>query len=259
MVSDWVVTSISPPSSGDMDKLSNFTVTPANDWSSMTLAWNVGDISKLPDPKIEVQTRNDTNSWVYRIKDDGSGSQASTNYPNYSYDLSPSTTSLVWTANTIKPSAMGVTHEYRIRLASTRIPSVVGPWVTVGVTAPSTATIAAVQNFQVVPAGDWSSIVLSWNEYHPTLIASPTYEIQTRTANGTWYYRQKADGSGQQTSTNYTGYSFDLPLSTTSLTWTSSTSRPSGAGVSHEYRIRVKSNATPTGMYSPWTTFTLTR
>lgn len=259
MVSDWVTTAISPPTISDMDKLSSLTVTPTNDWSAMTLAWNVGDISKLPDPKIEIQTRNGTSSWAYRIKDDGSGSQPNTNYPNYSYDIPPSTHSITWTSNNIKPSSGGVTHEYRIRLTSTRIPSVVGPWVTVGVTPPATENIATVQNFQVIPAGDWSSVTLSWNEYQPTLLASPTYEIQTRTSGGTWYYRQKADGSGNQTSTNYTGYSYDIPLSTTSLNWTSATARPSGAGVSHEYRIRVKSNATPTGMYSPWATVTVTR
>jgi len=235
-----------------------FKLTTDEAWSNITVAWNA-----VPNAtRYEVHTRlSTTATWYGRDLANGT-SQYSDTYSGAaatSLYISPSSTSLTWTSASAVPRTAGQTFEYRYR---SYVGGVASEWFTASISAPSTDTMATVQNFTATPDISWTSVALNWAA--PTGFGTPsniTYDLQTRLSNtATWYYRDLTNGSSQY-SAGYTGatpVTEFIPLSTTSLNWSSSSAIPRTSGAVYEYRIRFKSVSSPNTIYGPWSTVSLT-
>jgi len=81
----------------------------------------------------------------------------------------------------------------------------------------------------------WSRIVLSWN----AIPSATRYEVQTREPGGTWYNRASNTGAGSYTPSDGGGTSGVMGSNILTVTWTSTVSRPTTAGQTHEYRYRA--------------------
>lgn len=265
MNSNWVTYSLSPPSSGDMDMLTNFTVTPIGTWGTLNLTWNIGNTSMLPNPTVEIQSKDALDaSWYCSTISSGSGStmvDPCSGNNAYSYYIPVATTSLNWTSTDIKPDAADNAHEFRARVRSNSMTGLYSSWKTFTLNAPTAAEMNKISNFTVTPAGDWSNVVLSWNVADASNLPSPTIEVQSKKSTGSsWYCSTISSGTGSSMVDPCGGngaYSYYIPTTTTSLTWTSNDTKPL-AGQTQNYRIRVRSNSI-TNVYSNWQAFDLTR
>jgi len=280
VASAWYTLLFMPTTNSQLTKVSNFKVVPDLDWVKFKLSWDsVIGANNIPSPEIEIQTKEASDSyWYTREREDGGQCYGNASYCRESGSRygdsahsshTPATiTSLDWTGSSIKPSSSTNGHEYRIRLRSTLVADMHGNWVAYTVDTPS--SVPSVSDFTVTPSSNWSVVVLSWGSYKPTNLLSPEFEIQTKNASDSyWYTRERDDGGQCYGSASYcreeggsyyndSPHSSHTPIETTSLDWTSSSSRPVSGAV-HQYRIRVRGNGGISGVYSEWSQVDLTR
>lgn len=218
-------------------------------WSQLTLSWDA-----VPNAtQYEIQTRDPGGTWFNRRTTDGANSYTVTAGGGTTGTIASSTTSLAWTSTTSIPTTAGQTIEYRYRAYVSGTP---GSWSTANLAVPNAESMGAIKMFTINPNMPWSNITLAWTA--PDGLGSPAdviYELQTRDPGGTWYARAITTGNGAYSGGGAT--SGDIPLTTTSLTWTNTAIIPQASGVSHEYRLRVRSKPVP-AIYGPWSNVTLT-
>lgn len=104
--------------------------------------------------------------------------------------------------------------------------------------------------FKIQTDEAWSRIVLSWN----AIPSATRYEVQTREPGGTWYNRASNTGAGSYTPSDGGGTSGVMGSNVLTVTWTSTLSRPTTAGQTHEYRHR----AYVSGVAGDWSDASLT-
>ena len=259
---DWYTVTLDNPTTATMGTVRDFKAVPLDaSWSGIVLSWSAPNGFTSPaNTRYEINSRSPGGTWYQRYSDgSGNTSTASYNNTNYSGNTPLNMLSRTWTSSDSVPRDTGASHEYRIRVRSNVNDAIYGPWSTFTLSVPEFALSAPI-NFTVTPNGSWTSLALSWAP--PAGFGTPdniNYEINSRSPAGTWYQRY-SDGSGNYSTGNAynSSYSGRQPLTTTSLTWTSSDSRPASTGATHEYRVRLKSIVSP-GIYSPWSTVTVTR
>jgi len=222
-------------------------------WTNMAITWDA-----VPNAsRYELQFRTSAaGTWYLGRLADGystygvtTGNQSSS---TISGQIPATTTSLTWSGGSM-PTGSGQTYEYRIRSFEG---ATAGSWYTAALAVPNNDTLQALTDFTISPAPSWASATLSWSG-SVSSIPDPHYEIQYRsTTGGTWYLARLADGyssygvtTGNQ---SLSTLSAQIPLSTTSLTW-SGAAIPNGAGQTYEYRIRGVSS-TLSGVYGDWLT-----
>jgi len=255
---EWSTLTLTVPSVATMGTVNNFNVVPDMSWTNHTISWAAPTGMGSPtNVEYELMTQIAGGTWYARQTSTGSGGWSGGGGTSGSLPLT--TTSLTWNSSTSRPNAAGEVHEYRVRVKSAVTPSIYGPWSTFTLTGPTSSTLAVIPTFTVSADSSWANITINWTA--PASLGSPTniqYELQTRDpANGTWYARQINTGSGGWAGGG--GTTAEIPLTTTSQVWNGTSSKPSGSGLSHEYRIRLKSATNPTFVYGPWNTFVLTR
>lgn len=268
--SAWTTVSLANPtqSPSDVPDVENFSVTPSGDWSSVSLSWKrVPNYStNMPMVRYEVQSgsSNSVSVLSYRSKSDGSGS-GGYNATTHSGQIQVDTTSLTWTdhSNAV-PYSAGQTYYYRIRTCAGTYQNMCSAWKMISLQNPtqSPSDVPAVSGLKVTPSSNWSNVTISWDRVpnYSTNMPQARYEVQTNPvpSGGTWSYRNKTDGSGSG-GYNATTHSGQVPIDTTSFTWTdTSYSVPQAGNKVYRYRIR-----TCAGLYQSfcgsWNTVTLTR
>lgn len=266
--SEWNTISFTPPANSELTQVTNFTVTPTNNWNAIQLSWDDVSHNNVPSPTIEIQSRvNSASSWHLSMLGAGnsgynSGSATLLSDPAYSAQIPVSTTSLEWTSSSVRPASSTATHEYRARLRSNIMSGMASDWVTTTLSPPSSSDLDKLSNFKVTPSNDWTTINFSWDLADTTALPNPSIELQTRSsAAGTWYLRSIATGSsnynsGLESTIQNPDYSAQIPISTTSLDWTSSAIKPNTISAVHEYRVRIRANNIA-GVAGPWQTATL--
>jgi len=174
-----------------------------------------------------------------------------------------STNSLTWTTTPSRPTAQGENFEYRVRVRanSAVLTDVYGPWTTTSLSPPANNTIPTVSGFTVTPNAGQTNITLAWDNVSTPVAPAPRYEIQYRSSpTGTWYLANTSSGAGPYavTATDTAVYSAQIAMGTNSLTWTGS--RPTAAGQTYEYRIRVRANSgVLSNVFGEWTTVSVSR
>ena len=260
VASAWSDATVTVPTTDIMPAVPTFTVVPNMPWSNVTVAWTApAGFGSPSNVFYDVQTRDPSGTWVNRRLTDGGNSYTPPSSGGTSGGIALSTLTYTWDSPTIIPSTAGQSHEYRVRLRSATTNAIYGPWNTVVLTAPTSATLPAMSAFNVTQNGSWSGITISWTG--PSGFGTPSgivYELLTRISGGTWYARALSSGSGSYAPPSSGGTSGSIELTATpSLSWSSSVAMPA-AGQTHEYQMRVKSGTT-TAVYGPWSTASLTR
>ena len=261
----WFTALLSAPSNTNLPAVTSFTATPNANWNNLTLAWSANTVA-VPGPAYELQTRaSSSDTWMIRRTSDGIDGWGVQNagvagFEGTTGQLPITTTSLTWTTGGGIPAASGQSFEYRLRIRSSTVANVYGPWTSISLTPPANNTLPALTSFTVTPNAGYSNIALAWSG-NISSIPQGRYEIQTRTStSGTWQIRRLSDGSdgwGTQFAVDpaYAAASGQIPQSTTSLTWTNSIP---AVGQTYEYRIRgISYNIA--NVYGPWTTVSVTR
>ncbi len=136
-----VVTASYPiQSDADIPIMSVFTVTPAGNWSNITIAWGqVANFApKMGEVKYEIQTRDPSSGnsnasyFYYRYVSDGSYQCYNSGIScgaTYSGAIPYTTTSLTWTSTTTAVPPSGKTFQYQMRLRLTGEQTYYSPWV----------------------------------------------------------------------------------------------------------------------------------
>jgi len=232
-----------------------FVVRTNDDWTSMQLSWDA--VSGATRYEVQYRTSN-VATWYLANIETGNGPYSTGTYSGnstYSAQIPASTTSLTWTYSATRP-VVGATYEYRVRSYNGTTAS---GWNTATLAIPPNSSFPVPTNFHVTPNSTWSSHTVSWNA-DTTTMPGAIYEFQYRTSSSaTWYLASISAGSGGNSVGTYgtsSGFTAMIPASTTSLTWAANATRPTTAGQTYEYQIRVKSS-TLTNVYSAWTTTTL--
>lgn len=267
--SEWDTVGLGNPIQSASDApagVDGFKVTRANDWSTITLSWDQlpSFAINMSEVSYEIQTRSSpTGTWYYHNRVDGASDYTSAvySYSNRTFSIPYDTMSLTW-PNRV-PRTVGEKYEYRIRYNLRGSINSFSDWSVATLNNPIQSMAdapVAVTGFTVTPTSNWSSITMSWDQLPPFAVTmtEATYEIQTRSsANGTWYFHNRVDGSSDYTSAiySYSNRTFSIPHTTTSLTWSS---RMPAAGGHYEYRIRYFLRG-GINEYSAWTTFSLDR
>ncbi|HRN90376.1 MAG TPA: prepilin-type N-terminal cleavage/methylation domain-containing protein [Candidatus Saccharibacteria bacterium] len=138
VISDWSVALLSAPNNTttSVPSVNTFTVTPDAGWANLTLSWDTPNkTGVVPLPIYQIQTRTSpTGTWVYRKTTNGNGSYvpgASQNDTNTTLtsNIPISTNSLNW-PNSYPNTTLstGGTHEYRIRVNSSKYQNTYSDW-----------------------------------------------------------------------------------------------------------------------------------
>lgn len=262
---DWSIASLANPiqDGSPLPKVSNFTATPASDWSNVALAWNASPrfAALMADQKYEVQSRRTSaESWSYRLST--TGGTTANSCSSSSCTIPTTTTSLTWTNTGYAiPYAPGQTYDYRIRACVTGVAVYCGDWKEISLANPiqDGSLVPDVANFSVTAAGDWSSISLTWSaaSSYAAIQSSTKYELQSRrSSSDNWAYR--ATTTGASTGASCASTSCTISPATTSLTWTNTSFAIPPAGQTYEYRIRNCADSSTT-YCGNWSTRTLSR
>jgi len=130
--SDWTTITAGPLNGQPVPTISNFTVTNAANWSTVSLNWDAlsPSFASLPGVKLQLEMRTSpTGTWVYRSIAEGLGNcSPAPNCSGYTHTIPKTTTALTWTTGF--PTAAGQTYEYRVRIASSADTVTFGNWST---------------------------------------------------------------------------------------------------------------------------------
>jgi len=124
----WETRTLNTATDVTLPKIQDFTVSPNAGWTQVTLNWSPPAGFGSPTNIVyEVNSRTTNGVWYQRNSTGGGNFSATSDYgAGYSRTVPLSTQSLVWTSSF--PGSAGVSHEYRIRFASTTALSVYSPW-----------------------------------------------------------------------------------------------------------------------------------
>jgi len=261
----WFTALLSATSNDNLAAVTSFTATPNTNWNSLVLAWSANTVS-VPGAAYEINTRPDSSEpWMIRRSSDGVDGWAVSNAGVAGYEattgqLPTTTTSLTWNGGGGIPRTSGQSYEFRIRIRSSTLAGVFGPWTNITLTPPANNTLPSVNTFTVTPNAGYTNITLAWSG-NISSIPQGKYEIQSREgASSSWMIRRISDGTDGwspqfSVTPGYEGISGQIPQSTTLLTWTGNIPP---VGQTYDYRIRgISYNIA--NVYGPWTTVSIAR
>ena len=249
---EWFTASMTTPANDDLPSLKKLNVAGNSTWTGLSTSWT-GNVSTVPGLYYELQYRAGSSAQWYSIrKDNGNGDTSGASYTTA--NIPAATTSFNWPSSNAKPSSAGDTFDYRIRVRSSTISGLTGPWTTATLSPPANSSFPAPSTLTVSPANNWSGFSIAWSGNVST-VPSHYYEIQYRTdANAPWYWFRLDTGAGTTSGSN--GTSVNIASSVSNYTFASGSARPSSVDQTFEYRIRTRS-ATISEGYSGWKTTTL--
>ena len=275
----WYTATLNLTPSAQLTKVKNFKVLQysVSDATKYVLSWDSAAVNNVPKPKIQIQVNKNNAGWIMVATADGAvygtGSQpCATNeaaqYSEYcSAQIDPATTTLTWSHINARPSNATNVYEYRIRLRSNNLTGLYGDWTTYTAQIPTVNSLNTPTGFAVTPLSGWTGVSLGWTNAAAMNTPNPKIQIQVNRNGAGWNMVNQTTGAvygigSQPCATNetaqYSEYcSAQIDPATTSRSWTHANVIPP-AGQTYEYRIRYRSESL-TGLYTNWTTASLTR
>lgn len=250
---DWYTATLTTPSGDDLPALKKLNLAGNSSWTGFSVSWT-GNVSTVPGLYYELQYQAGSSApWYWIRKDSGAGNtNASTSVTS---NIDAATTSYNWPSGSAKPASSGDVYNYRIRVKSSTISGLSGPWTTASLTPPANSSFAKPSSLTITPTSSWAGYDIAWTA-DTSSVPSPYYEIQYRSSpSATWYWLRTDTGAG--TSSSSAGTTANVVYTVTNYSFPSGSAKPASSGDTYEYRIRTKSS-TITGGYSDWTTTSLT-